>query len=228
LQCATLAAHDADFDADFDGESVVVEVQFLFDFGSPNAFLSHRVIPGIEQRTGVRFSYVPVLLGGLFKLTGNQSPATAFAGIKNKPEYNQLEMRRFIARHGIADFVFNPHFPVNTLQLMRGAVAAQDLRVFERYVDTVFDAMWTKGLDMGQPEIVAATLGKAGLPVEQLLAQSQAPKVKQRLLDNTQSAFERGAFGSPSFLVGDELYFGKDRLGDVEEEIVRVSKRGAQ
>lgn len=197
-------------------------VQFLFDFGSPNAFLAHRVIPQIEQRTGAKFIYVPILLGGLFKLTGNQSPATAFAGIKNKPEYNQLEMRRFLARHGIADFVFNPHFPVNTLQLMRGAVAAQELAVFERYVDAIYDAMWTKGLDMGQTEIVARELAAAGLPAEQLLGLSQTPGVKQRLLDNTQAAFERGAFGSPSFLVGDELYFGKDRLGEVEAEIVRT------
>ena len=199
----------------------MAEVQFQFDFGSPNAFLVHRVIPQIERRTGVRFTYVPILLGGLFKLTGNQSPATAFAGIRNKPEYNQLEMRRFIARHAIADFAFNPHFPVNTLQLMRGAVASQELGVFERYIDAVFDAMWTKGLDMGQPEIVATTLGEAGLPVEQLVARSQAPEIKQRLLDNTQTAFERGAFGSPSFLVGNDLYFGKDRLGEVEEAIVR-------
>ena len=199
----------------------MAEVQFLFDFGSPNAFLVHRIIPAIERRTGVRFTYVPILLGGLFKLTGNQSPATAFAAIRNKPEYNQLEMRRFIARHAIADFVFNPHFPVNTLQLMRGAVASQGLGVFQRYIDAVFDAMWTKGLNMGQPEIVATTLGEAGLPVEQLMAGSQAPETKQRLLDNTQAAFERGAFGSPSFLVGDDLYFGKDRLGEVEEAIVR-------
>lgn len=200
----------------------MTQVQFLFDFGSPNAFLAHRVIPQIEQRTGAKFNYVPILLGGLFKLTGNQSPATAFAGIKNKPEYNQLEMRRFLARHGIADFVFNPHFPVNTLQLMRGAVAAQELAVFERYVDAIYDTMWTKGLDMGQAEIVARELAAAGLPAEQLLGLSQTPGVKQRLLDNTQAAFERGAFGSPSFLVGDELYFGKDRLGEVEAEIVRT------
>ena len=200
----------------------MTNVQFLFDFGSPNAFLAHRAIPAIERRTGVRFGYMPILLGGLFKLTGNQSPATAFAGIRNKPEYQRLEMKRFIARHAIADFVFNPHFPVNTLQLMRGAVAAQELGVFERYVDAIYDAMWTLGLDMGQPEVVAATLKRAGLPVEQLLTRSQAPEIKQRLLDNTQAAFASGAFGSPSFLVGEELYFGKDSLRDVEEEIIHA------
>ena len=204
----------------------MVDVRFLFDFGSPNAFLVHRAIPAIEQRTGARFAYVPILLGGLFKLTGNQSPATAFAGIRNKPEYNQLEMQRFLARHGIADFVFNPHFPVNTLRLMRGSIAARELDVFDRYVDVVFDAMWTSGLDLGQPEAIAATLGEAGLPVDALLALSQTPEIKQRLLDNTQAAFESGAFGSPSLLVGDELYFGKDRLREVEEEIVRASAQG--
>ena len=201
----------------------MTNVQFLFDFGSPNAFLAHRAIPAIERRTKVRFSYMPILLGGLFKLTGNQSPATAFGGIRNKPEYQRLEMKRFITRHAIADFVFNPHFPINTLQLMRGAVAAQELGVFERYVDAIYDAMWTLGLDLGQPEVVAATLKRAGLPVEQLLTQSQAPEVKQRLLDNTQAAFASGAFGSPSFLVGEELYFGKDSLRDVEEQIIRAS-----
>ena len=204
----------------------MVDVRFLFDFGSPNAFLVHRAIPAIEQRTGARFAYVPILLGGLFKLTGNQSPAAAFAGIRNKPEYNLLEMQRFLVRHGIADFVFNPHFPVNTLQLMRGSIAARELDVFDRYVDVVFDAMWTRGLDLGQPEVLAATLGEAGLPVDALLALSQTPEIKQRLLDNTQAAFESGAFGSPSFLVGDELYFGKDRLGEVEEEVVRASAQG--
>ena len=204
----------------------MVEVRFLFDFGSPNAFVVHRVIPGIEQRTGVKFTYVPILLGGLFKLTGNQSPMTAFAGIKNKPEYQRLEMQRFLVRHGIADFAFNPHFPINTLHLMRGAVAAQELGVFERYVEAVYDAMWTRGRDMGQPEVVAKTLASAGLPFEQLLAMSQTPQIKQRLLENTQTAFERGAFGSPSFLVGDELYFGKDRLGEVEEVIQRASEQG--
>ena len=204
----------------------MVEVRFLFDFGSPNAFVVHRVVPGIEQRTGAKFTYVPILLGGLFKLTGNQSPMTAFAGIKNKPEYQRLEMQRFLVRHGIADFAFNPHFPINTLHLMRGAVAAQELGVFERYVEAVYDAMWTRGRDMGQPEVVAKTLASAGLPVEQLLAMSQTPQIKQRLLENTQTAFERGAFGSPSFLVGDELYFGKDRLGEVEEVIQRVSAQG--
>lgn len=196
-------------------------VNFYFDFGSPNAFLCHRVIPQIEQRTGVAVDYVPVLLGGLFKLTGNQSPATAFGHIKNKPQYDALEMRRFITRHGINDFKPNPHFPINSLQLMRGAVAAQELGVFKGYVDTIYDAMWVDGLKLDEPQTAFDALASAGLPAGELLRLSQSPKVKATLANNTQAAFDQGAFGSPSFLVGEELYFGKDRLGEVEEEIVR-------
>jgi 2-hydroxychromene-2-carboxylate isomerase len=198
-------------------------VQFQFDFGSPNAYLSHRVIPGIEQRTGARFEYVPVLLGGVFKLTGNQSPATAFSGIKNKPDYDRLEMQRFIARHGLGDFRNNPHFPVNTLQIMRGAVAAQVAGVFDRYVDEVFADMWVRGQKMDDPEVLRARLDAAGLPTDELIRLSQTDEVKATLLRNTEHAVTRGAFGSPTFFVGDEIFFGKDRLRDVEEEIVRVS-----
>jgi 2-hydroxychromene-2-carboxylate isomerase len=196
-------------------------VQFLFDFGSPNAYLSHKVLPGIAQRCGVGIDYVPVLLGGLFKMTGNRSPAEAFAGIKNKPEYAALETRRFVRRHGLDAYRFNPHFPVNTLQIMRGAVAAKRLGVFERYVDAVFSAMWEQGLKMDDPAVIESALASAGLDAAALMAAAQDAEVKAELVANTQRAFEQGAFGSPSFLVGDELYFGKDTLREVEEEIVR-------
>lgn len=199
----------------------MVDVSFYFDFGSPNAFLAHRAIPAIERRTGTAFAYVPILLGGLFKLTGNQSPVTAFAGIRNKPDYERREIDRFLVRHGIADFRFNPHFPINMLALMRGAVAAQRLGVLAAYVERVFDDVWTRGLDMGQPDVAAASLAAAGLPAAAIAALAQSPEVKQQLLDNTQAAFDNGAFGSPSFLVGTELFFGKDRLREVEEEIGR-------
>jgi 2-hydroxychromene-2-carboxylate isomerase len=196
-------------------------VQFLFDFGSPNAYLSHKVLPGIAQRCGVGIDYVPVLLGGLFKMTGNRSPAEAFAGIKNKPEYAALETRRFVKRHRLDAYRFNPHFPVNTLQIMRGAVAAKRLGVFERYVDAVFSAMWEQGLKMDDPAVIESALASAGLDAAALMAAAQDAEVKAELVANTQRAFEQGAFGSPSFLVGDELYFGKDTLREVEEEIVR-------
>jgi 2-hydroxychromene-2-carboxylate isomerase len=197
-----------------------MSVEFLFDFGSPNAFLSHKVIPEIEARTGATFTYVPVLLGGLFKLTGNQSPATAFAHIKNKPAYEQLEVRRFVARHDITGYRLNPHFPVNTLQIMRGAVAAQVAGVFATYVDRVFDDMWVHGMKMDDPAVLHEALVGDGLPADEILQLSQTNAVKAQLLANTERAFQKGAFGSPSFLVGDELFFGKDRLRDVEEEIL--------
>ena len=199
------------------------KVQFHFDFGSPNAYLSHKVIPAIEQRTGVRFTYVPVLLGGVFKMTGNQSPATAFSGIKNKPDYDRIEMRRFIARHGLESFRMNPHFPVNTLQIMRGAVAAQVAGVFEPYVNEVFADMWARGQKMDDPEVLRARLDAAGLPTEELIRLSQTDEVKAGLLRNTEESVARGTFGSPTFYVGDEIFFGKDRLREVEEEIVKVA-----
>jgi 2-hydroxychromene-2-carboxylate isomerase len=198
----------------------MISVDFLFDFGSPNAYLSHKAIPAIEGRTGVSFTYVPILLGGVFKLTGNQSPAVAFAGIKNKLAYEHLEMRRFVKRHGLSHFRMNPHFPVNTLHLMRGAVAAQQAGVFKPYVETTYAALWEEGLKMDEPKVWRAAMQKAGLPAEALIAASQTADVKGELIANTEKAVDRGAFGSPTFFVGDQMFFGKDRLGDVEAEIL--------
>jgi 2-hydroxychromene-2-carboxylate isomerase len=197
-----------------------MNVEFFFDFGSPNAYMCHRVLPKVEARTGAKFTYVPILLGGVFKLTGNQSPATAFANIKNKPEYERLETERFLRKHGLSDFRFNPHFPVNTLQLMRGAVAAEVAGVFETFVNQIYDDMWVRGRKMDDPEVYAASLAEAGLPKDEILRLAQTDPVKSKLLANTQGAVDAGVFGSPSFLVGKELFFGKDRLRDVEEEII--------
>ena len=194
-------------------------VQFLFDFGSPNAYLCHKVIPEIEARTGVRFEYVPVLLGGLFKLANNRSPMEAFAGIPNKLAYDKLEMKRFISKHKLDLFRFNPHFPVNTLAIMRGAVAAKQLGMFEPYVNAIYAGMWEEGLNLSDPTVIHATLAKHSIHAEPLLQAIQSAEVKSALLDNTQKAFDRGAFGSPTFFVGQEIFFGKDRLRDVEEAI---------
>ena len=196
-----------------------VNVDFLFDFGSPNAYLSHKLVPDIEARTGARFRYVPVLLGGLFKLTGNRSPVEAYAGIRNKLDYERLELQRFVERHRLAAFTRNPHFPVNTLQIMRRAIAAQREGVFERYVDVVYAAMWERGLKMDDPQVIEQTLVEAGLDAGRLAALAQQDDVKAELVANTQQAFERGAFGSPTFFVGNDIFFGKDRLRDVEEAI---------
>jgi 2-hydroxychromene-2-carboxylate isomerase len=194
-------------------------VEFHFDFGSPNAYLSHRVIPGIEKRTGVRFRYVPVLLGGVFKATNNASPAVTLRGIKNKPEYQALEMRRFLAKHGIENYRPNPHFPVNTLQIMRGAIASQQIGCFERYVEEVYRHMWSEPKKMDDPDVIRAAFEESELPAEALLAAMQDPDVKAQLIRNTEDSVSRGVFGSPSFFVGTELFFGKDRLREVEEEI---------
>lgn len=200
---------------------MTVTVEFHFDFGSPNAWLAHRVIRPLEQRTGVKFRYLPVLLGGVFKATGNVSPIVALKGIKNKPEYQTLEMRRFIERHGIQDFTPNPHFPVNTLQIMRGAIVAERDGYLQRYVDEVFRHMWSDPKKLDDPEVLRVALTESDLPVDTILTDIQDPAIKGQLLANTEGAVARGVFGAPSFFVGDELFFGKDRLRDVEEEIVR-------
>ena len=197
-------------------------VQFMFDFGSPNAYLCHKVIPEIEDRTGVKFEYVPILLGGLFKLANNRSPGEAFAGIPNKQAYDLLEVKRFVAKHKLDRFQRNPFFPVNTLKIMRGAVAAQKLGNFMPYVDAVYAAMWEQGKDMNELSVIVEVLNTAGIDSAGILEALQQPDVKNGLLVGTQSAFERGAFGSPTFFVGDEIFFGKDRLKEVEDEIARA------
>jgi len=197
-------------------------VEFHFDFGSPNAYLAHLVVPEIEKRTGAKFEYVPILLGGVFKLTNNRSPAESMRGIKNRLEYEELERQRFVRRHAITRFTFNPFFPVNTLLIMRGAVAAQLEGVFGRYVDEVFRHMWAEPKKMDDPEVVRAALEQSGMNAAALLARTQEPAVKDRLLKNTEASVARGAFGSPTFFVGSEIFFGKDRLRDVEEELARA------
>lgn len=194
-------------------------VEFHFDFGSPNAYLAHLVIPGIEKRTGVKFNYVPVLLGGVFKATNNRSPGESMAGVKNKPEYQRIEMKRFIKRHAISQFNWNPNFPVNTLMMMRGAVAAEQLGIGNAYIDGMYRFMWSAPRKMDDPAVVIASWKELGLDADNLLALTQDQAVKDKLVANTQASVERGSFGSPTFFVGDEIFFGKDRLRDVEEAI---------
>jgi 2-hydroxychromene-2-carboxylate isomerase len=200
----------------------MARVEFHFDVGSPNAYLSHLIIPEIEKRTGVKFEYVPILLGGVFKMTNNRSPGESLRGIKNKPEYERLEIRRFVQRHGIASFQMNPYFPVNTLKMMRGAIAAGSLGVFERYVDEMFRDMWAEPKKMDDPQVWRTELDAADLPTENILQLIETPEVKEQLLENTRRSVERGTFGAPTFYVGDEIFFGKDRLRDVEEFIMQA------
>src|ERR1700704_188766 len=193
--------------------------QFMFDFGSPNAFLSHEAIPAIAKRTGAKFDYVPILLGGIFKATNNKSPAETLAGVKNKREFHALETERFVKRFQVKPYVMNPFFPVNTLNLMRAAIAAQLEGVFEKYVDAAFHHMWGEPKKMDDPEVAMKALTASGLDTAKLFARAQDSDVKAKLIENTQSAVERGAFGSPTFFVGREMFFGKEQLREVEELI---------
>ena len=195
---------------------------FWFDFGSPNSWFSYKLLPGIEARTGAKFRHVPALLGGIFKATGNQAPMLAFANIPAKIAYQGHEMQRFMRRHGLTQFRMNPHFPLNTLALMRGAVAAEMEGLLPAYSDAMFRYMWEEPRKLGDPAVLAQTMADAGLPAERLLALSQEPTVKEKLMANTQAAVERGVFGLPSFHVGNELFFGKDSLTDVEAELMGV------
>ena len=197
-----------------------MRVEFHFDFGSPNAYLSHVIIPRIEQRTGAKFEYVPILLGGVFKLTNNRSPIESYAGIRNKLPYERLETERFIKKHGITNYTFNPFFPINTLALMRGAIAAQRIGVFTHYVDQMFRHMWAQPKKMDDPEVLRAALDESGLDASRLMTLAQDPSVKEELAANTARSVERGTFGAPTFFIDDEIYFGKDRLRDVEEALV--------
>ena len=154
------------------------KVEFHFDFGSPNAYFAHKVIPGIEQRTGAKFTYVPILLGGVFKLTNNQPPMVQFKDIKAKSDYMKIEIVRFIKNHGLAKFKMNPHFPVNTVQIMRGAVAAEGDGQLPKYADAVFRHMWEDGLKMDDPEVIRTALDAAGLDGARTLARVQEQEIK--------------------------------------------------
>jgi 2-hydroxychromene-2-carboxylate isomerase len=194
-------------------------VDFIFDFASPNAYLAWQVLPGVAARTGARVNVIPCLLGGLFKLTGNQAPMTAFGSVKGKLEYERLETQRFIDRHGLRHFRFNPHFPVNTLLIMRGLLAARRANAGDAYLEAVLKAMWEDGKKMDDPAVVAEVLGIAGLDAKAILDATQDPDVKAELAANTNAVAARGAFGIPTFFVGDDMFFGKERLGQVEEAL---------
>ncbi len=193
------------------------EIEFIFDFGGPNSWFVHRAIPGIEAKDKVRFRYVPVLLGGLFKATGNKPPMMTYGHVAAKVAYDRLEMERFMARHGITGFKLNPHFPVNTLLAMRGAVAAERLGCGPAYREAIYTALWQDGLKLDDPQVWVQVLTAAGLNAAALGDLTQDDAVKAELASNTESAVTRGAFGVPTFFLGGEMWFGKDRLRDVVE-----------
>ena len=197
-------------------------LEFIFDFGSPNAYLAYRALPPILARTGAELVITPCLLGGLFKLTDNRPPLVAFAGVKGKVEYEKLEIKRFIAKHGLMKFRMNPHFPVNTLMLMRGLVAARLRGEEPAYIEMGLQGLWEDGLKLDDKEVLARRTAEAGLDAERLLEDAQRPDVKQSLVETTDAAARRGAFGIPTFFVGEEMFFGKERLAQVEEELAKI------
>jgi 2-hydroxychromene-2-carboxylate isomerase len=194
-------------------------IEFIFDFASPNAYLAYRALPAIVERIGARLMINPCLLGGIFKATGNVAPAVAYAPVKGKLEYEMLEIRRFVARHRLEKFRFNPHFPVNTLMLMRGLVAARESGDEAAYLEMGLEGLWEEGLKLDDREVLARRIDSAGLNSASLLAAAQTDRVKLKLADNTAAAVARGVFGIPTFFVGDDMFFGKDRLGQVEQAI---------
>lgn len=193
-------------------------LEFLFDFGGPNSYLAHKVLPDLCARTGAEAVYTPILLGGLFKLTNNQAPLIRYAETPAKRNYEMLEFDRFVKAHNIP-FRMNPHFPINSLHLMRGAVAAQHLGCFMPYVEAIMTAMWEKVINVGDPDAVRSVLDGAGLDSAALLAKADDPDVKAELVANTDKAAERGAFGVPTFFVGTDMFWGKERIGQVEDAL---------
>jgi 2-hydroxychromene-2-carboxylate isomerase len=194
-------------------------LEFLFDFASPNAYFAWRALPPILERTGAKLKVTPTLLGGLFKLTGNQAPMTAFGGIKGKLDYEMLETRRFVARHGLERFRMNPHFPMNTIVPMRTLVGVSGTAHERPLIEAVLTAAWETGENIGDGAVLQGVLDRAGLPGAELVGRTQDPAVKQALMDATQAGADRGAFGIPTFFVGDEMFFGKERLEQIEREL---------
>jgi 2-hydroxychromene-2-carboxylate isomerase len=196
------------------------KLEFFFDFASPNAYFAYKALPDLLERTKAELEVVPMLLGGLFKLTNNQPPFITFKDVKGKSEYEKLEIARFIKKHKLKDFAFNSHFPLNTVMLMRGLVAAQQMNVQSEYIDAILAATWEQSKKVDDPEVFAGVLKDAGINADALLELIQSDSVKDTLKQNTQMAADRGAFGTPTFFVGDEMFFGKERLGQVEEELM--------
>jgi len=199
------------------------KIEFIFDFASPNAYLAYRALPPILERTGAELKLVPCLLGGVFKATNNKAPFIAMAPIKGRFEYELLEIRRFVAKHKLDKYRLNPHFPVNSLMLIRGYIAAEEAGVAAPYLEMGLSGMWEDGLKLDDPEVLKAAIDAAGLDAASLMAAAQSEPIKKKLADNTAAAVEHGVFGAPTFFVGKEMFFGKERLGQVEEAVMAAA-----
>lgn len=195
-------------------------IDFIFDFASPNGYFAHHGLKGVSERTGAHVNYIPCLLGGIFKATGNQAPFVAFAQVKGKNEYGMLEIQRFIKKHGLSKFKMNEAFPLNTVMLQRGALVAEADGKLLDYIDACLASVWEENKKMDDKDVFVAELTAKGFDGANILERTQDPAIKQKLIDNTSMAVERGAFGIPTFYIGDEMFFGKERLVQVEEEVI--------
>lgn len=197
-------------------------LEFWFDFGSPNAYFASKVLTTIEAKYNVQFEKRAALLGGIFKATGNSAPMVAFAGVPAKLQYTMHEIQRFARHHGITSFQMNPHFPVNTLLAVRGAIAAIERNELSAYFDAMMAAMWEQGFKADDPEVWAKVVADAGLDASAYGEAVQSDPVKQALATATQEAVDKGIFGIPTFFVGDQMFFGKDSLPALEQELKLV------
>ncbi len=194
-------------------------VELLFDFVSPNAYLVWQPLKDIAARTGATIKVTPVFLGGMHKLTGNAPPFIRDGEVKGKNAYAMLEMQRFIKMHGMDRFTMNPNFPFNSILLQRLLVAAAEEGQEMALIDFFLPHIWEKGVNVGDAEVVAELLVNSDFDASALLAKAQDAAIKQRLVDNTSVGVERGAFGIPTFYIGEEMFFGKERLGQIEAEL---------
>ena len=191
-------------------------IELIFDFVSPNAYLVWQPLRELAARQGAQLKITPAFLGGMHKLTGNAPPFIRDAEIKGKNAYASLEMQRFIAKHRLHRFKMNPKFPFNSINLLRMLASLQgDDQI--RFIEALNPAIWEEGLDVTDAAALAAVLTKAGFDAERLAAAAQDPAIKQIVIDNTEQAVERGTFGIPTFYLGTEMFFGKERLGQIEE-----------
>lgn len=193
-------------------------IEFYFDVGSPASYLAWTQIAGLAARHGAELAYKPMLLGGVFKATGNSSPATVPA----KGNYTRQDFQRFAKRYGV-ELNHNPYFPINTMQLMRGATAYLGTEHFVPFVDAIFRAIWVDELDMGNPEIVGQVLTRNGFSPDDVMQRMNDQAVKDALRSHTEEAIERGVFGAPTMFVGEQMFFGQDRLEFVEEALAATN-----
>jgi 2-hydroxychromene-2-carboxylate isomerase len=196
-----------------------MKVDFIFDVASPNMYFCHKLIPNFKARTGVEFEYIPCLLGGIMKLSGNQPPFVAFAEIPNKNKYQLIEIERFIKQHQLNEFKFNSNFPMNTVQIQRGALAARELDIFDEYLEIILEAMWEKNLNLADIDIFQSTLSENNIDTGSIMEIITSQDCKDKLIANTTDAVNRGAFGVPTFFFENQIFFGKDHLHQLEEYI---------